>query len=184
VPSVWIAFAIGPFASIHVNMLDLPANPLPHQGPPKLQSNRMFPQSPRLAVPHLAYPISRSDFRYTRTSDFKGSGRFVMIIAPFSLKFTSRAFNRQSPTPSTALNLRACLGTRRRGLAVATVSCVAAVKFLEPSDSGLVSPKVPQLILSSKSGNSESPFALLIVLEDRGGGVSRAGGFCPAIADP
>ena len=43
VPSVWIAFTIGPFASIHVNMLDLPANPFPHQRPPKLQSNRMFP---------------------------------------------------------------------------------------------------------------------------------------------
>ena len=61
-----------------------------------------------------------------------GRGLLVITIAPFSLKFTPRAFNRQFLAHTTALNLSAHLGTRRRGLAVAFVSRVAPVKFLKP----------------------------------------------------
>ena len=56
----------------------------------------------------------------------------MITIAPFSLKLTPRAFNREFLAHTIALNLSARLGTRRRGLAVASVSCVAPVKFLDP----------------------------------------------------
>lgn len=54
----------------------------------------------------------------------------------------------------------------------------------KPCEMGMLWTKVSQLNLSSKSRRSERPFALMLVSEVGAGSVSRAGGFCPAAADP
>ena len=54
----------------------------------------------------------------------------------------------------------------------------------KPDNTGFLSSKVSQFILSSKSGHSERPLALISGSEGGAVGLSRAGIFGPAVADP
>ena len=54
----------------------------------------------------------------------------------------------------------------------------------EPDDSGFLLTKVSQLSLSSKSGRSERPFALISGSEGGADGLSRAGRFLPGASGP
>lgn len=94
-----------------------------------------------------ANPTSRSDSRYTSTTDFTGRGWLVIIIAPFSLKLTPRAFSRRSLTHTTALNLRGRRGTRRGSLGAAFVPGVPPARLLKPAPNEFNADRMGERIL-------------------------------------